>query len=82
MAERKLPAIMYVSYLRSCSIEGDSQERTEAQTSRHRQRHQQDSSQPHGTLRLGTVPPKHGQTRIRQLGTDRKTITHILAACI
>lgn len=54
-------------YLCGCSIEGDAQDRAEAQSSCHRQCHQQDPCQPYGPLRLGTVPPQHGQTCIGQL---------------
>jgi len=59
-------------YLCRGSIEGDAQERAEAQASCHGQCHQQDTRQPDSPLRLGTVPPQHGQTRIGQLGTANK----------
>lgn len=70
---------MCVHYLRGSCIEGDPQEGAEPQTSCHRQRHQQDPRQPHGTLRLGTVPPQHGQTRISKLCTNS---THMEAVSL
>lgn len=77
--------LVCVMYLCGSGIKGDAQKRAESQSSGDRKSDQQHSGQPDRPLRLGAVPPQHGQTCIGKLHTENIAIVliwhyHVTAA--
>lgn len=76
----QLLEVYFRSYLCGGGVEGEAEQRAQAQAGGHGQSHEQHPRQPHGPLGLGAVPPEHGDAGIGQLKGRDKTCLELLGA--